>query len=187
MSLQRRIARPMLASMFIAGGLDTLLNPGPKVPVAGGVAPKVAEQIPGMSEQDTEVLIRINGGVQLGGGALLALGRFPRLSSLALAATLLPTTAAAHRFWELDDPDQRSQQKVQFLKNVSMLGGLLISSLDTEGRPGLSWRTRHAAEHAGASVRRTRREAGESVRRTRREARLAAKSAKVAAKAKLAG
>jgi len=175
MSLQRRIARPMLASMFVAGGLDTLLNPEPKVSVAEDVAPKVAEQIPGLSEEDTEALIRLNGGVQLAAGALLALGRLPRLSSLALAATLLPTTAAAHRFWEFDDPDQRSQQKVHFLKNVSMLGGLLITSLDTEGRPGLSWRTRHAAEHAGASV-----------RRTRREARLAAKSAKVAAKAKLA-
>jgi uncharacterized membrane protein YphA (DoxX/SURF4 family) len=166
----------MLASMFVAGGLDALLDPGPKVPVADDVAPKVAEQIPGLSEQDTEALIRINGGVQLGAGALLSLGRFPRLSSLALALTLLPTTAAAHRFWEYDDRQQRRQQQIHFFKNVSMLGGLLIASGDTEGRPGLSWRTRHAAEHAGASV-----------RRTRREARVAARAAKVAAKAKLAG
>jgi uncharacterized membrane protein YphA (DoxX/SURF4 family) len=165
----------MLASMFVAGGLDALLNPGPKVPAAEDIAPKVAASFPGLSPEDTEALVRINGGVQLGAGTLLAIGRFPRLSALALAASLVPTTAAGHRFWEQNDPQQRQQQQIHFLKNVSMLGGLLLASLDTEGRPGLGWRARHAAEHAEASV-----------RRTRRDARLAAKAAAQAAKLKLA-
>lgn len=161
----------MLASMFVAGGIDALQNPGPKVPVADDVAPPVAARIPGLQEQDTETLIRINGGVQVVAGALLAIGRFPRLSSLALAATLVPTTAAAHRFWEYDDTTQRQQQQIHFFKNVSMLGGLLLASMDTEGKPGLAWRAHHSAEHAGAAV-----------RRSRRDARLAAKGARLAAK-----
>ena len=168
MSLLRRVARPMLASMFVTGGLDALRDPGPK----GPPAMDVATRLPGVPEWDAELLVQVNGGVQVGAGLLLALGRVPRLSALALAASLVPTTAAGHRFWEYDDAAQRRQQQIHFLKNVSMLGGLLLAAVDTEGRPGVGWRARHASEHAGAAV-----------RRGRRESRLAAK----AARAKLIG
>ncbi|MBW3601658.1 MAG: DoxX family membrane protein [Actinobacteria bacterium] len=171
MSLIRRVARPMLAAMFVTGGVDALRDPGPKGPAAEEVASTVAARLPGVPEQDTELLVRLTGGVQLGAGLLLTLGRVPRLSALALAASLVPTTAAGHRFWEYHDAAQRRQQQIHFLKNVSMLGGLLLAAVDTEGRPGLGWRTRHAAEHAGTAV-----------RRGRRGSRLAAK----AARAKLA-
>jgi len=158
MSLLRRVARPMLASMFVLGGVDAVRTPRPKVGAAEDVAPPVAARIPGLQDQDTETLVRINGGVQVAGGTLLALGRFPRLSALALAASLVPTTLAGHRFWEHEGAD-RQQQMLHFFKNVSMLGGLLLASVDTEGEPGLAWRARHRAEHAGAAVRRGRRDA----------------------------
>ena len=35
-------------------------------------------------------------------------------------------------------------QRVQFLKNLTMLGGLLLAVADTGGNPSLSWRRRHA-------------------------------------------
>lgn len=169
MSLVRRIARPLLASIFLTSGVDQLRNPGAKVPVADDVAGKVGRQLPYFGETDTETLVRINGGVQLGAGSLLALGRLPRISALALAASTVPTTMAGHRFWELDDPAQRQQQQIHFLKNMSILGGLVIAAMDKEGRPGLGWRTRNTADRARTAA-----------RRTRREARLAAKSAKTA-------
>jgi len=84
-----------------------------------------------------------------------------------LAATLVPTTAAGHRFWEEEDPAQRSNQRIHFFKNVSMLGGLIIAGVDTEGRPGVAWRARRAAQDA-------RREARHLAATARREARLAA-------------
>jgi putative oxidoreductase len=98
-------------------------------------------------------------------GLSLATGRMPRISSAVLAATLLPTTAAGHRFWEEKDPAARSNQQIHFFKNLSMLGGLILAAVDTEGRPGLAWRARHGARAA-------RREA----KHLRREAKLAAKS-----------
>lgn len=175
MSLVRRVARPLLASIFVTSGVDQLRQPAPKAPVADDAVDKVGRQLPYIGETDPETLVRINGGVQLGAGSLLALGRLPRLSALALAASTVPTTMAAHRFWEFDDPAQRQQQQIHFLKNLSILGGLVIAAMDTEGRPGLGWRARNTAERA--------RTAG---RRTRREARLAAKSAKTAASGKAA-
>jgi hypothetical protein len=43
-------------------------------------------------------------------------------------------------------------QRIQFFKNVSMLGGLLLAALDTEGRPSLSWRAHRAAGYAAEKV-----------------------------------
>ena len=166
MTVSRHLARPLLSSIFVVGGVDALRNPASKAPLAEGVAPPLAEAIPGLDAMETEQLVRINAGVQVGAGTLLAIGRIPRLSALALAFTLVPTTAAGHRFWE-HEGTQRAQQQVHFFKNLSLFGGLLLAALDTEGRPGVLWRTRHASEHAGAAV-----------RRTRREARLAARAAR---------
>lgn len=168
MMLVRRLARPMLASIFISGGLDTLRNPAAKVPAAEPVADPIAERVPYLPE-DTETLVRVNGAVQLGAGILLALGRFPRLSSTLLAGSIIPTTAAGHRFWEETDQQTRAQQRTHFFKNLGLLGGLILAAVDTEGRPGLAWRARHAGHHVAATTRRSRRAA-------RREARLASRT-----------
>jgi hypothetical protein len=95
-----------------------------------------------------EQAVRLNGAVQLVAGSLLTIGKFPRLSAAALAASLIPTTAAGHRFWESSDKQERAQQKIHFLKNVTMLGGLLIAASDTAGNPSIAWRGRHAATTA---------------------------------------
>ncbi len=143
MTLVRRIARPLLAGVFVTGGLDALRNPESKAGAAEKVGPDVARKLPYLPEDPVQ-LVRINGGVQVVAGVLLAIGRFPRLAALALAASLIPTTAAGHRFWEIEDPAQRAQQKLHFLKNASMLGGLLLAAVDTEGNPSIAWRARRA-------------------------------------------
>ena len=60
---------------------------------------------------------------------MLASGHFPRLSATVLAATLVPTTAAGHRFWEEQDPQKKAMQRIHFFKNTSMLGGLLLAAV----------------------------------------------------------
>src|ERR1700735_1694129 len=164
MAMLRAIARPMLASIFVIGGLDTLRNPGRVAPLAEPVVRPIADRVRAVPDE-TEQAVRINGAVQLVAGSLLALGRLPRLSALAIAATLVPTTLAGHRFWETDDDKTRAQQRIHFLKNVSMFGGLLIAAGDTAGQPSLAWRGRHAAKTA------------------RREVALAQRSSKAGAKA----
>ncbi|MGH8895245.1 MAG: DoxX family protein [Actinomycetes bacterium] len=144
MTVVRRLARPLLASMFVTGGVDALRNPQPKVSTAEPVADPVAERVPFLPE-DTESLVRLNGAVQVVAGSMLALDRLPRLSAALLAGSLVPTTLAGHRFWEEDDPTRRAQQRIHFVKNLGLLGGLMLAAVDTEGRPGLAWRARHAA------------------------------------------
>jgi uncharacterized membrane protein YphA (DoxX/SURF4 family) len=112
-------------------------------PVVRPIADRVAA-VP----DDTEQAVRLNGAVQFAAGMLLAVGWLPRASALALAATLVPTTAAGHRFWQGADEQERAQQRIQFLKNMVMFGGLLIAAGDTAGRPSLAWRSRHAVQAA---------------------------------------
>jgi uncharacterized membrane protein YphA (DoxX/SURF4 family) len=153
----------MLASMFIGGGADALRDPDRLVQVAESVAVPAARRTSFLTE-DPRQLVRINAAVQVGAGVLLALGRLPRLSALALAVTLVPTTMAGHPFWSLDDPEERALQRVHFLKNVSMMGGLLLAAADTQGKPSLAYRARSGAQHASAAAADTVHEAAEAVR-----------------------
>jgi putative oxidoreductase len=147
MTVLRAIARPMVAGIFVIQGYDTFCRPERVAPRAEPVVRSLAERIPAVPAK-TEDAVRLNGAVQVVAGLLLALGRFPRLSALALAGTLVPTTAAGHRFWEADEEADQSQQRIHFMKNLSMFGGLLIAAADTAGNPSLAWRTRHAATTA---------------------------------------
>ena len=168
MTLVRRVARPMLAAMFVAGGLDQLKHPGRKADTARPIVEKVAPVV-GLPD-DTELLVRAN----VGAGSLLALGRLPRIASTVLAVTLVPTTLAAHAFWQEQDPQVRAQQKVQFLKNLGLLGGLLLAAVDTEGRPGLAYRAHMVNDSAHRTARQTRREAKHLAHAAAREAKLKA-------------
>jgi putative oxidoreductase len=126
------LARPMLSAIFISGGIEALKDPQPEAQMSEDVGPPIAGKI-GLPEEP-ELLVKINGGVQVGAGALLALGRLPRLSAFALACSLVPTTIAGHAFWDIDDPEAKAGQQMHFLKNVGLLGGLLLAMAgpDTE-------------------------------------------------------
>jgi putative oxidoreductase len=153
MTVSRTIARPMLASIFVVGAVNALKNTaaaaGRAQPVADRLVPLVKKAAPTLPvPEDPAALVRLNAGIQVTAALALATGRAPRTSAAVLAASLVPTTAAGHRFWEVEDPQQRTQQQLHFFKNVSLVGGLIIAAGDTEGRPGLAWRARHAAKDA---------------------------------------
>jgi putative oxidoreductase len=151
MTISRRLARPLLSSIFLVGGWDAVRNPEGKVKKADPVAQAIATKVPGLP-QDTESLIRLNGAVMVGAGTLLAVGKYPRLAALALIGTVLPTTYAGHRFWEETDEATRAQQRLHFIKNLGVLGGLILAAVDTEGAPSLSWRAKRRAERTSRSL-----------------------------------
>jgi uncharacterized membrane protein YphA (DoxX/SURF4 family) len=149
----------MLAALFIQGGINALRAPEAHAkaakPVLDAMAPAVDKAVdvaPIDQRPDDVMLIKIDAGVKIAAGTMLAFGKFPRLAATALAATLVPTTLAAHRFWEETDPQRKQEQQVHFLKNVGMFGGLLIAAADTGGKPSLGWRGRRAAKLAAAQA-----------------------------------
>lgn len=165
----------MLSAIFVANGVRSAINPDPFVPRAKRVTDRVAplvEKAPIQMPTDARTLVRINGVVQAVAGLLLATGHSRRAAAAALAGTLVPTTVAGHPFWEQDDPAERRAHQVHFLKNISMLGGLLLAAADNEGQPSLRYRTGRFVGDSRRSIRR-------GVRAARRDARIAVKSASV--------
>ncbi|SIQ54856.1 DoxX family protein [Micromonospora avicenniae] len=166
----RSLARAMLSGIFVVGGCRNFTNPERLAPTAKPIVDRVEpllEQVNPRIPTDAVTLIRATGAVQVGAGLLFATGKLTRPMALVLAGTLVPVTLAGHRFWENEDPLARANNRVHFLKNVGILGGLLLAAADTQGKPGIRWRTGHRIGHSRRSVQR-------AVRSARREARVAA-------------
>jgi putative oxidoreductase len=119
MSLLRFLARTMFAWIFLASGVKTATEPGARADLVAKTTP-----LP-----EPALMVRINGGLMVVGGAALALGIKPRLAALSLAATMVPTTYVGHQFWTQTDAGARRSQQVHFNKNVSLIGGLLTYAL----------------------------------------------------------
>ncbi|WP_238153794.1 DoxX family protein [Streptomyces xinghaiensis] len=166
MSALRWIARPLLASFFVYSGVNTIRNAEAVAPAAENVVGPITERL-NLPLENTEQAVRLNSAVHIAAGTLLGLGKFPRLSALALAGSLVPTTLAGHRFWEAEDPEEKSRQQMQFLKNVSLLGGLLAAAADIGDRPSLNWRAHHAAHTARREMNLVRRTATAAGKRPR--------------------
>jgi putative oxidoreductase len=73
-----------------------------------------------------EFAVPLSGVMALVGGLSVLLGFRARAGALLLVAFLVPVTFMMHNFWAVADPMMAQMQRVQFLKNVSMLGGALL-------------------------------------------------------------
>ncbi|MGP6174897.1 DoxX family membrane protein [Corynebacterium sp. A21] len=152
----RKVARPMLASVYVLDGADTLLNTDAHVEGTEVLLKRVRSVLPRRYAKrlprDPELVARAVGGSKVGAGALLALGKAPRLAASTLAILTVPTILARHAFWETQDKDEKQARRNGFITNVALLGGLAITSVDTAGKPGLKWRASKAAETANKKV-----------------------------------
>ena len=167
MTLVRRIARPLLSAMFISGGIDALRNARPRWRrPPRRWHPRSPRRVPGPPGTTRRSWSRSTGRSRSAPGCCRTR---PVPAALRGAACRQPRAddPAGHRFWEEEDATRRAQQRIHFLKNLSMLGGLMLAAVDTEGQPGLAWRARHASQHAAAGTRRTGRAARRETTRGR--------------------
>ena len=128
----RGVARVLTGSTYALLGMDAFRTPGKRVNTAGPLLASMRRVAP--LPEDDELLVRANAAAMVVAGTSLALGRLPRLSAAALLASMIPTTLAGHAYWTHDDPAARAQQRVQFHKNLAMIGGLLLAVLDDPAR-----------------------------------------------------
>src|ERR1700754_3135772 len=136
--LIRRIARPMLSAVFISRGVDALRSPKLAAdaarPTLEGLS-KLPDPVGTNVPSDAETVARVNAAVQIGGGLLLASGKLPRLASAALAFTVIPGSLGGHTFWNQPDAQRKAEERRAFMTDLSLLGGLIIAAVDTEGKP----------------------------------------------------
>ena len=145
----------MLATTFITRGVDALRSPKPAAdaarPTLEGLA-KLPDPVGPNVPTNAETVAKVTAGVQIGAGLLLASGKLPRLSSAALAVSVVPGSLGSHAFWNETDPARKSAERKALFADVGLIGGLIIASVDTEGRPSLGWRGRRAARKVSDRV-----------------------------------
>ncbi|WP_182708044.1 DoxX family membrane protein [Thermomonospora cellulosilytica] len=186
----RAVARPLVATSFIVSGMERLRDPRSRAEELAPSIKPIADRVDWLAGKDPEMLVRVQGAIGVGAGTLLALGRFPRLSALLLAASLLPTLVAEHQYWAEDDPERRETERSLLLLKGGLAAALLMLATEPRRYRNLAAlrrqahdaRTRAAVEtramrrQAQAEMRQARREAARQVRRARREALRSAKA-----------
>lgn len=151
MSPIRFLARPMLAAGYISNGVDRLRRPEAAAATIGPLLTLARKQVD--VPIDAPTLARATGAAQIAAGSLLAIGRFPRLSATILVGTyLLDTVGERIAGDKASSKEEKRDRTERTLIRTSMLGGALLASVDTAGKPGLWWRTQHAAEDLWSSV-----------------------------------
>lgn len=170
--LIRRLARPMLASYFVLDGVNNLKKPQDAAAEAAPFVELVSQQT-GLPN-NPELVVRGIGGVKVVGGLLLATGRGPRAAATTLALTQVVSTYVHEAFWAESDPKLKAQKQKSFVRNVAILGGVILAAVDTEGKPSLRWRAVRGAEETGRAARRT---ARQSAKAAKLEAKLLASQA----------
>lgn len=182
--LLRRVARPLLASVFIADGWRAVRRPEAEIehlPQARTALASVADRVPLPVSPD--LLVRAGGAAKIVAGSLLGLGIAPRAAATVLTVLHLPTALAAHPFWEIKG-EERREHMLGLLRDAAILGGLLLAAADTAGKPSLAWRIDTARATTSKQVATSAKHA----KRTAKVAKVAAKQtlARVPDKAKLA-
>jgi len=116
------IARILLMALFISTGWEKLTNFAGTIGYMETVkapTPKIAAAIAVFMEFFV--------------GLAIILGILVRPLALAFAVFTLGTALLGHRFWTMEG-SLRHENKVNFLKNMSIIGGLLLLAITGPGR-----------------------------------------------------
>ena len=106
--------RILLALIFLVSGFGKLTDyTGTEAYMASAGLPMVGLLLP------LTIL------VELGGGLLIAAGLFARSIAIVEFLFLIPVSLVFHHFWDLPAA-QAMEQQIHFLKNVSIMGGMLL-------------------------------------------------------------
>lgn len=109
------IGRVLFAAIFIASGLAHFKNADA---MAGYAAHKGA---PGGKNG-----VLLSGVVFLLGGLSIALGVYPDVGALIIAAALIPVSFFMHAFWKETDPMAAQAENASFMKNVALIGAAIV-------------------------------------------------------------
>jgi putative oxidoreductase len=109
------IGRILIAALFLVAGFGKIMG-------FAGTAGYMAK----LGFPAPEVMTALAIVVEAGGAILLIVGWKTRWVAWGLAIFTVIATLAAHRFWEIPDAAQMMNQRIHFLKNLAIIGGLLF-------------------------------------------------------------
>jgi putative oxidoreductase len=106
--------RILLAAIFVLSGVMKLAD------FEGALAHMQSAGIPYAS-----TLLAIAAIAEIAGGLSIMTGFLTRIGAFGLFLYLIPVTLLFHNFWDFAGPE-RIAQSANFMKNVAIMGGLLI-------------------------------------------------------------
>lgn len=127
----RSIARPLLASWFVYGAVESLLEPEVRAARSKPVVQPVLDEA-GVDLEVTD-LVKIHGAATIASASILALSRTPKTAGVALAGLAAVTAAAGRPFWLIEDEQAREHERGQFFINLSLLGGAMLAATAGHG------------------------------------------------------
>ena len=125
------VARILIGAIFVQSGFGKLMN-------LGGFAGSLeAQGLPFPT-----LMAALGAAVEFFGGLAVVLGLWTRLAAAAVIVFTIMATLIAHRYWAVP-PEAAGMQKIQFMKNVAIIGGFFALIAAGAGRFSVDgWRTR---------------------------------------------
>ncbi len=109
------LGRILLGGYFIYSGINHFL--GHK----GMVGYSKSKGVP-----MAEIAVPATGIMLVFGGLAIALGTFVTIGIWLLIVFLVITSFAMHQFWKIKDPMAQMPERINFLKNMALVGALLM-------------------------------------------------------------
>jgi len=126
------LGRVAFVLIFIVSGIEKLVDiPGtaalidPRVDVPEVVAPYISQLETATGMEMATMLAILTGVVELVGGLMVATGIGLRVACVLLILFTIATIYYFHPFWAMTGPE-RAGNMVHALKNLSLIGGLLM-------------------------------------------------------------
>lgn len=177
-----------MASVFVVNGIKAIRDPESLVPAAEPFTDKVVPlakkyapaQVATTIPDDTITLVRLGGALQTSGGLALATGKGRRAGAAMLALALVPQLLASNPLRRGLTSEEKQQSRSTLLRDLGLLGGVLIAAQDTEGRPSLAWRAHAGGERIADKSRKMQRQISKDARKAAKDAKKQALKARKA-------
>ena len=118
------IGRALFGGYFLYNGINHFLNRRMLTDYAR------SKQVP-----MADAAVPVSGALILLGGLSLLMGKQPKVGASLITTFLLGVTPQMHAFWAIDDEAQRTQELVNFTKNLALIGGAALAAAIPEPWP----------------------------------------------------
>jgi putative oxidoreductase len=109
------IGRIIVAGYFLFNGLNHFMLLG----MMSDYAKMKGVPLPAVS-------VIVTGSMLILGGLSFLMGVYPVVGVILIAAFLIPVSFMMHNFWKIKDAQQKMVEMVNFLKNMALLGSVLM-------------------------------------------------------------
>lgn len=121
------LGRVLISLIFIISGLGKIFQ------FDGQVAYAAAHGVPAAN-----LAIMLSIVAELAGALMILVGYRARIGAAILLLWMIPVTIMMHAFWGIEDPMARQLQMIMFLKNLAMMGAMLLIMAQGPGARSLN-------------------------------------------------